>query len=274
VSFSRAALEAVACIVEAAAVAEIMPRFRRLLAADIRAKNGPLDIVTEADEAAERRIEADLRRRFPGCTVVGEEATSADASLLGHLADAELAFVVDPIDGTSNYASGLPLFGSMVGVLVRGEVVGAVIHDPMGQDTAFALRGEGAWIRAGSSTTELRVAAAVPLAEMAGAASWRFLAEPLRSTICRNLPRVAASFQYRCAAHEYRLVAGGHCHYLLYGRLLPWDHAAGWLLHREAGGYSARFDDTPYRATVTQGGLICAPDRASWEALRAALLEG
>ncbi len=272
-SLSRAALEVVGGIVEAAAVAEIMPRFRRLAATDIRAKDGPLDIVTEADEAAERRIEAELRRHFPGCTVVGEEAASVDPSLLDRLADAELAFVVDPIDGTSNYASGLPLFGSMVGVLVRGEIVGAAIHDPMGRDTAFALRGEGAWTRAGSAVTDLRVAAPVPLAEMAGAASWRFLAEPLRSTVCRNLPRVAASFQYRCAAHEYRLIAGGHCHYLLYGRLLPWDHAAGWLLHREAGGYSACFDGTPYRATVHHGGLICAPDRAGWEALHDGLLK-
>lgn len=272
-SFARASLEAVAVVVEAAAVAEIMPRFRRLAVADIRAKDGPLDIVTEADEAAERRIEADLRRRFPGCAVVGEEAASADPSLLDRLADAELAFVVDPIDGTSNYASGLPLFGSMVGVLARGEIVGAVIHDPVGRDTALALRGEGAWTRCGSAVTDLRVAAAVPLAEMAGAASWRFLAEPLRSIVCRNLLRVAASFQYRCAAHEYRLIAGGHCHYLLYGRLLPWDHAAGWLLHREAGGYSACFDGTAYRATVFQGGLICAPDRVSWEALRDGLLK-
>jgi fructose-1,6-bisphosphatase/inositol monophosphatase family enzyme len=273
VSFSRASLERLGGIIEAAATAEILPRFRRLLAHDIRAKNGPLDIVTEADEAAERRIEADLRHAFPSCTVVGEEATSANPALLDQLGDAELAFVVDPIDGTSNYASGLPLFGSMVAVLVRGEVVGAAIHDPMGQDTAYALRGEGAWTAAGDRITDLRVAAPVPLAEMAGAASWRFLPEPLRTRVCHNLPRVAASFQYRCAAHEYRLLAGGHCHYLLYGRLLPWDHAAGWLLHQEAGGYSARFDGSPYRATITQGGLICTPDRASWEALREGLLE-
>jgi len=59
----------------------------------------------------------------------------------------------------------------------------------------------------------------------------------------------------------------------VFNRLWPWDHAPGWLLHREAGGYAARFDGRPYSPTVTTGGLICAPDAASWQALRSALLE-
>jgi fructose-1,6-bisphosphatase/inositol monophosphatase family enzyme len=68
------------------------------------------------------------------------------------------------------------------------------------------------------------------------------------------------------------MVAAGSTHVLMFNRLLPWDHAPGWLLHREAGGYSARFDDTPYLPVHASGGIICAPDRASWHAVRAALL--
>jgi fructose-1,6-bisphosphatase/inositol monophosphatase family enzyme len=60
---------------------------------------------------------------------------------------------------------------------------------------------------------------------------------------------------------------------LLYNKLMPWDHAAGWLLHREAGGYSAHFDGTAYRPSHLNGGLICAPDAASWRLARNALLE-
>jgi fructose-1,6-bisphosphatase/inositol monophosphatase family enzyme len=240
----------------------------------VRAKTGPMDLVTEADEAAERMITAGLRNLFPGCVVVGEEAASADPGLLATLQGADLAFVVDPVDGTANYAAGMPLFGTMAAAIVHGEVVASVIHDPLGDDTAIVVRGEGAWIEAPDGThTDLRVAAATSVRRMTGAASWRLVAEPLRTTICHNLPRVGASFVFRCAAHEYRLVAGGHCHYLLYSRLLPWDHAPGWLLHREAGGYSARFDGSPYTPLVTGGGLICAPDAQSWQELRAALLE-
>ena len=223
-------------LLRAAARAEIMPRFRRLGAGDVRTKAGPLDLVTEADEAAERMIESGLRARFPGCVVVGEEATAADPTLLDHLADAELAFVVDPVDGTSNFAAGLPLFGCMAAALVRGEIVGAIIHDPVGDDTAFALRGEGAWIEAPDGhRADLRVAAAAPVGEMTGAASWRYLPEALRNTVCRNLPRLAACWDYRCAAHEYRMLSAGHCHFLLFNRMMPWDHAPGVLLHREVG---------------------------------------
>jgi fructose-1,6-bisphosphatase/inositol monophosphatase family enzyme len=69
------------------------------------------------------------------------------------------------------------------------------------------------------------------------------------------------------------MAAAGDCHMLLYNRLMPWDHAAGWLLHQEAGGYSAHFDGTPYHPTHLSGGLICAPDEASWHLIRAAMLE-
>ena len=251
-----------------------MPRFRRLTDDDVRQKSGPLDLVTEADEAAERAITAALQRVFPGCLVVGEEAAERDAGLLRALGDADLAFVVDPVDGTSNFAWGMPLFGCMAAAIVRGEVVASVIHDPVVEASAMALRGEGAWSEeADGRRHDLRVAHALPVAEMAGAVSWRFLPEPQRSLVRDNLGRVGASFQYRCAAHEYRLAAAGHCHYLLFGKLMPWDHAPGWLLHREAGGYSAQFNGAPYSPNVHSGGLLCAPDAESWRALGNALLE-
>lgn len=270
----RAATE-VALLLREAARAEIMPRFRRLAPGDIRAKTGPLDLVTEADEGAERVIEAGLKRLFPGCLVVGEEATAADPGLLGQLAEADLAFVVDPVDGTANFAAGLPLFGTMAAAILRGEVVGAWIHDPLGDDTALALRGEGAWMEdpAGRVLSELRVAAPLPVSRMVGSVSWGFMPEPLKSRVTSRLPRLAAAVGYRCAAHEYRLAAAGHTHLLVYNKLMPWDHAPGWLIHREAGGYAARFDGSPYEAARhASGGLICAPDRAGWEAARDALM--
>lgn len=269
---TRADLTELVTILRDAARAEIMPRFRHLAAGAVRHKTGPLDLVTDADEAAERVISARLAARFPGCVIVGEEAASADPSLLGALAGAALAFVIDPVDGTANFAAGLPLFGVMTAALRHGEVVAAAIHDPVGDDTALALRGGGAWIEAaGGGSLPLHVARPAPVAQMAGNVSWRFMPEPLRSTVCGNLPRLGGSWDYRCAAHEYRMAAGGHCHFLVFNRLLPWDHAPGWLLHHEAGGYAARLDGSPYRPAETDGGLICAPDRASWEALRAAL---
>ncbi len=264
----------VAGILAEAARAEILPRFRNLAEGAIRTKSSAIDLVTDADEGAERQITAALGKAFPGCAVIGEEAASRDSRLLDRLGEADLAFIVDPVDGTKNFASGLTLFAVMAAVTVRGEVVAGIIHDPIGRDWAMALRGEGAWVeREDGRRTDLRVAEPVELARMEGIIGTAYLPEPLRGTVCGNLPRLASTAYYRCAAHEYRMAAGGHCHVLLYNKLMPWDHAAGWLLHREAGGYAAHFDGRPYLPTQRTGGLICAPDAASWQVARTGLLE-
>jgi len=272
---TEADLAEIVQLVRAVARTEIMPRFRNLAPGDVQVKSGPLDLVTTADEQAELRLTTGFGRLFPGCVVVGEEAASRDPALLELIVDAELCFVVDPVDGTANFCAGLPLFGTMVAVLRRGVVVGAVIYDPVGDDTAMAVAGQGAWLEnAAGERTALQVAAPVPLAMMAGTVSWKYMPEPPQSLVCRNLPKVGAAWDYRCAAHQYRMLAAGHCHFAVYHRLLPWDHAAGWLLHREAGGWSARLDGGAYSPAHTTGGLICAPDEASWHTLRAALFEG
>lgn len=258
-------------LARAVARTEIMPRFRTLAPGDIREKSGPLDLVTAADEAAERRLAVGLQRLFPGCAVVGEEAATRDPGLLGQIGDADLCFVVDPLDGTANFCAGLPLFGVIIAVIRRGQVVGAVIHDPVGDDTATAWRGEGAWLESSGQRTALRVSAPAAPAAMSGCVSWRYMPEPQRSLVCRHLPRMGVVSDYRCAAHQYRIAAAGHCDFLVFQRLLPWDHAAGWLLHQEAGGWSARLDGSAYAPTHTDGGLICAPDEASGHAIQAAL---
>jgi fructose-1,6-bisphosphatase/inositol monophosphatase family enzyme len=268
-------IEKVGAILARAAGAEILPRFRALTADQIRQKSSAIDLVTEADEAAEAVITAELKAAFPTAVIVGEEATERDPSLLQAIASAELAFIVDPVDGTKNFASGLPLFGVMAAATVRGEIVAGVIHDPICRDFAYAVRDGGAWLQGEDGKRKpLRVAPPVPVAQIEGYLSTTFLPQPLRDTVNGHLSRLATNASLRCAAHEYRLAAGGHCHLLLYNKLMPWDHAAGWLLHREAGGFSAHFDGTPYKPSHFTGGLICAPDEASWHAARNALLEG
>jgi fructose-1,6-bisphosphatase/inositol monophosphatase family enzyme len=274
-TFSQPDVARIAAILAEAAREEIMPRFKALAHGDVRHKTSVFDPVTEADEAAERAIAAGLRAHFPGALVVGEEATAADPSLLDRLADAPLAFAVDPIDGTRNFVAGLPLFGVMAAAIVRGEIVAGVIHDPVCRDSAWALKGQGAWLsREGHKPLRLRVAAPAPLARMEAIAGTHYLPEPLRTTVLTNLPKLGSATWLRCSAHEYRMAAAGFCHVLFYNRLMPWDHAAGWLLHQEAGGYSARFDGSAYSPRHTSGGLICAPDRASWQAVRDGLMHG
>ena len=270
--FSRDDLQQLGAMVARVAAQEIMPRFGRLQQHQVHAKTSAFDLVTEADEAAEAAITTWLRTSYPMARVLGEEAVARQPALLHHWAGTGLAFVVDPLDGTKNFASGLPLFGVMVAVVVDAQVVGAVIHDPVTRSTAYALRDGGAWmVDADGGSQPLHVAEPVPVHEIQGIAGTNFLPEPVRSTVSGNLSKLSVTNWFRCAAHEYRLAAAGHCHILFYNKLMPWDHAAGWLLHREAGGYSAHFDGTPYTPEHTTGGLLCAPNEACWHAVRDAL---
>lgn len=252
-----------------AAAKEIMPRFRRLEAGDIRQKTSAADLVTEADVNAERVITAAILERYPDALVVGEEACEIDHSLLQRLSGAELAFVVDPVDGTFNFASGVPLFGVMLAVVQGGETVAGIIHDPVGRDFLIGVRGAGSHIQ-GEDGTQVRVKVAepVPVSAMTGAVSWQFLPDPERSRLAKNHAKCLSQLSYRCAAHEYRIIASGHAHFAVYNKLMPWDHLAGVLIQQEAGGHAARLDGSAYLPSHLAGGLMIAPDRASWAELR------
>lgn len=251
---------------------EILPRFFGRDFGQVSSKTSTFDIVTAADESAETAISSALLKCYPHAVIIGEEGVGRTPGLLDRIETAELAFLVDPLDGTKNFAGGIPLFGMMIAATCRGEVVFSAIHDPVCRETYFAIRDEGAWRRCEKGEEyPLRVAPAVPVSAMHCVVGTNFLPPALRATVSANLSRVQLNFWMRCAATEYRMAATGECHALCYNRLMPWDHAAGWLLHREAGGYSAHFNGTPYRPSSLTGGLLCAPDQGSWRALNQAL---
>ncbi len=247
---------------------QIMPKWRHLDEDDVRTKSGPLDPVTVADEAAEKALGVGLRDLFPDADVIGEEAVSKDRNLLARLREPGKVWVIDPIDGTANFASDLPLFGVMLALIERDKILAGFVHDPVGDDTAVATAGGGAWMIARNGAAKrLRVAEPAPVNRMTGSLSWRYMPQPLRGHILNRLDQLAATTDFRCAAHQYRQIAAGHCHVQLFRRLYPWDHAAGFLLHREAGGYGKRFDGTDYLPSEIDGGLLLAPDETSWNAM-------
>lgn len=262
-------IASLANLLQEAAATEILPRFRKLGDEDVRIKTEAIDLVTEADEAAERLIGARLRELMPDALFVGEESVAADPSLLGKIKDAELAVIVDPIDGTFNFASGLPLFGVMLSVVSGGETVAGIIYDPMGNDWLIAEKGSGAWLcGADGSQVQMQVTSTVPLDQMVGIANTSYFDVDTRRKLLSNLADVRLFTSYRCAAHEYRTFAGGHLHYLMYNKLMPWDHLAGVLIAQEAGAHAARFDGSPYLPHHTDGGLLVATDPDAWQELR------
>lgn len=256
-------------ILRDAARAEALPRFRRLDASMVHVKSEAIDLVTEADIATEAVIKTRLAEWMPEALFVGEESVAADPALLGRLASADLAVVVDPIDGTANYAAGLPLFATMASVVSGGETVAGIIYDPMGDDWVMAEKGGGAWLRRPSGeAVRLHVAAPLPLAEMVGMASVAYMPADKRPQILQNTSKVRLLSNYRCAGHEYRTFVSGHAQFMGYNKLMPWDHLAGVLIAQEAGAFAARLDGHPYLPSHVDGGLLLAVDRESWDLLR------
>lgn len=262
-------VDALMTILRDAAKAEILPRFRRLDSSMVRQKSEAIDLVTEADEQAERMIKAAVAKLMPEALFVGEESVAADPSLLDRLAGADLAVVVDPVDGTANFAAGLPLFAVMASVVSKGETVAGIIYDPMGDDWFVAEKGAGAFIRRpDGSNDRLEVATAPALDQIVGTVSITFLPKDSKAKVLMNLAKIRVSAHYRVAGHDYRLLAGGNTHFTMYNKLMPWDHLAGTLIVQEAGGYAARLDGSEYRPGHVGGGLLVTTDRDTWNMLR------
>jgi fructose-1,6-bisphosphatase/inositol monophosphatase family enzyme len=262
-------VSALMTILRDAAKAEILPRFRRLDHSMVRQKSEAIDLVTEADEQAERMIKAAVAEILPEALFVGEESVAADPGLLDQLGGADLAVVVDPVDGTANFAAGLPLFAVMMSVVRKGETVAGIIYDPMGDDWFVAEKGAGAYMKRPDGGSErLKVATSPALGQMVGTVSITFLPTESKAQVLQNLAKVRVSAHYRVAGHDYRLLAGGNTHFTMYNKLMPWDHLAGTLIVQEAGGYAARFDGSPYLPGQTSGGLIVTTDPETWNLLR------
>ena len=219
------------------AVAEILPGFRALAPGDIDTKSGPEDLVTPYDRAAERALATALGAILPGALFVGEESVDADPGLLDLLAGAELAVIVDPIDGTSNFAAGLALFGVIVAVVAQGETVFGLLYDPVIEDWVVARKGGGAWFAGpGRPPRRLTGRSPRPRAQAQGYVPL-YLYEPARRReVAAALPGLGRTGSLRCSCHEYRQLALGQADFVVSRSAKPWDHAAGCLVVTEAGG--------------------------------------
>lgn len=231
---------------------EILPRFRGVTADAIRAKSAPDDLVTNADIGAERALGEQLARRLPSVVIVGEEAVSADRSLLDRVSQAELVAIIDPIDGTWNFAHGVPLFGTILALVHAGKTIAGLIHYPVTGDFIIARAGQGAWhIASDGARTRLSVSKPTPVGEMHGFVPLHMYAPPLQAALAPRLLRFFRTTTWRCSAYEYRMLATGAMSFCLNAGLSPWDHAAGVLIHAEAGGYGALLTGERYRPTMT-----------------------
>ncbi|WP_217370812.1 inositol monophosphatase family protein [Nonomuraea antri] len=254
-------------ILREAAHTVVLPRFRDLTAGEVSEKS-PGEVVTVVDREAEELITRRLRGLLD-VPVVGEEAVAADPGLVGALSEAPAAWLVDPLDGTANFVAGSPDYAVMAALVRDGETVAAWIVQP-GEDRAYvAERGSGAW-RDGVRVR--REPAPDDPTKLRGAALTRFLTPADRARVEAAAPGFAALGPgARCAGTDYPRLADGELDFVLFHRLLPWDHAPGTLLLTEAGGVAGHLDGVTYLPTTTKVGLLDAADPGCWERVRALL---
>lgn len=258
-------MDQVAAVIREATTTLIAPRFRTLQASEIEEK-APGEAVTIADREAEAFITTRLQAILPGVPVVGEEAVAADPHLVTALESAALAWLVDPLDGTANFANGDPHWATMIALVADGRAVQSWLYRHGDQGLYVAERGSGAY------RNGVRLVCAPPAPDpvaLRGAILARFLTDEERESV---LPRseifaeVLPGFQ--CAGYEYPAIVENAQQFALFQRLLPWDHAPGALLLREAGGVASLLDGSPYEARTRRRGVLLASSPSIWEVVR------
>ncbi len=238
----------------------ILPHYQSLTASEIDNKAAD-DVVTIADHEAEALLTERLSALLPEASVVGEEAVFEDASVMERLKDG-LCWIVDPVDGTNNFAAGKPPFGVIVALADRGEILGGWILDCLTGRFCQAGLGTGAWID-GTRITARTTGEHPPVA----AISTIFLDDGAREKVLTHIaPHYRLVDIPRCAAEQYPRLLLGTNDISVFNRTLPWDHAAGVLLLNEAGGKAARPDGSAYRADeYERRDLIGASSPALWD---------
>lgn len=256
-------------IVRRAARAEIMPRFRNLTSGQIATKSGPADLVTEADTAAEALIARAILRLFPNALVLGEESAARDAKSRDAAAAAELAFIIDPVDGTWNFAHGVPLFGVILSATRFGKPIFGMLYDPITDDWITAAEdGPALQSEIARPSKRLATAAGGALSSLSGIAHSSLMSAAHQAAFAPLTPAFARVNSLRCSCHEYRLLAQGAVDFTLSGMLNPWDHAAGAFITTRAGGVARFLDGEDYDIARTEGYLLCAANETTWQAVR------
>lgn len=259
---------AVEAIMRDAAQRAILPHYQTLRSDQIEAKAAD-DAVTVADHAAEAILSERLAQLLPEAAIVGEEAAHADPAVLDRLGDA-LCWIIDPLDGTNNFANGKPPFGILVALAERGETIGGWIYDPLRQRFCHAERGTGAWI--GDERITARASgASPPIAAISLVFADADKREALKTHIAPHYTLVDIP---RCAAEQYPRIVLGENDITIFERTLAWDHAAGVLFLNEAGGKVCRPDGSPYRVDEhMRPSLIGAATPALWDELAERMAE-
>lgn len=222
-------------------------------------RKGPADFVSAADRRAEETIRAELERARPGYSFLMEESGETRGR------DAQHRWIVDPLDGTTNFLHGIPQFAISIALERQGRLAAAVVYDPIGDELFSAERGGGAFL----NDRRLRVATRQALADSVVATGMPFRGHGDYSAYLKELaavmPQVAGVRRFGAASLDLAWVAAGRFDGFWEHDLSPWDMAAGILIIREAGGFVTDLEGGD--AILQSGGIVAGNDAIHRELL-------
>jgi fructose-1,6-bisphosphatase/inositol monophosphatase family enzyme len=258
--------EEVSALLRTVAAQVVVPRFRTLAGHEVAIKTAG-EIVTVVDREAELRLHDGLAALGLGARILGEEAAEHDPALLDEVGKG-LVWLIDPLDGTANFAAGHAPFGMMIALVENGVPIQGWMLDPLNGRMCHAAHGKGATCD-GTPVHARTTGAARPRAAL----GTHFLAPDRRAQVHAEADlHMDVVPVPRCAAESYPRLVLGEDDIALFQRILPWDHAAGALFVTEAGGRITHWDRSPYRVGGNGVGVLAAASEDLWATAADALL--
>ncbi|RKN71229.1 inositol monophosphatase family protein [Paenibacillus ginsengarvi] len=222
--------------------------------ASLALKSSAQDLVTEVDKGSETMIRNLIKTHFPHHSILGEEGVApgaeASAKALREMQDEEYLWIVDPIDGTTNFVHGFPFFSVSIALAHRGEVIVGVVYDPNRDELFVAEKGKGAYVKGKKMSVSKEDKLASSLVATGFPADGRFALPTNLKGIEAVAPKVRNIRTAGSAALHMAYVAAGRLSGFWEIGLNSWDLAAGALLVSEAGGRVTDTSGQPYQLAV------------------------
>lgn len=256
-------LSALEAVVRTAAHEELLERFRHTT----RREKEDGSWLTEADIAMQSRLQSELAARHPRIAFLGEEMDVAEQEQLlakaGGLHDQGEGglWILDPLDGTSNFSAGIPYFAVSLALMRQGRIEAGMVFDPIHDESFTALRGHGATLNGSPLRAPLP---GIPLSKSTACIDFKRLPADLAARIAAK-PPYSSQRSIGSVALDWCWVAAGRFHIYLHGRQSLWDYAAGSLILAEAGGHATTVDGQPAPLNLVPRSAVCAADQQLFE---------
>jgi len=240
-------------IIKTAAQQELLPRFARLK----QHFKDDGSIITEADHAMQRALHAQLQTHWPDIAFLGEEMPVAQQESI--LRDAEQGvWVVDPLDGTSNFSVGIPFFAVSVALICKGELEMGVVYDPVRDECFGAQRGKGAFLN--DNRLDLHNCAYIDHMTI-GLVDFKRLPAELAAKLASK-PPYKSQRSFGSVALDWCWIAAARGDVYVHGKQKLWDYAAGQLVLSEAGGFAATLQGEPvFNGTLAPRSAVLAVNK-------------